>query len=179
MSRKWTVLIWIVANIVILFAIFMNKQPSVQTPSDTSSYEARIEELRGEIETLEGKKSMLEEIVSATPIESDLRDTYSLDRPIYEVKFRNTEQREIWINRNNESANFSEELIAWLRSHDTFYVSDIVRFYKDEVSIDPDSFIILPPCPPNLQEGSQPILYKTRLIVIRQVDKETYLAANK
>ena len=178
MSRKWMVLIWIVANVAILFAIFMNKQ-TVQTPLDTSSYDARIEELREEIETLEGKKSMLEEIVSATPIESGFRDSYNLDRPIYEVKFRNTEQREIWIKRNNESANFSDELISWLRNQDTFYVSDIIRFYKDEISIDPDSFIILPPCPQNLQDGTQPILYKTRLTIIRQVSKDEYLAAVK
>lgn len=122
---------------------------------------------------------MLEEIVSATPIESDFRDSYNLDRPIYEVKFRNTEQREIWIKRNNESANFSDELISWLRNQDTFYVSDIIRFYKDEILIDPDSFIILPPCPQNLQDGTQPILYKTRLTIIRQASKDEYLAAVK
>ena len=45
MNKKWMVLIWAIANIAILFAIFMNKQSPAQASPDTSSYEARIEDL--------------------------------------------------------------------------------------------------------------------------------------
>lgn len=176
-----------VLNVVLLsllifgqFHSLSNLKPQLAENSEVTELKQRIaglnESIKAKTAQLQALNNQIETAKTASGISLTNEEFYSLDRQIYLVKFRSTEQREIWIKRNNETSNFSEELIQWLRSHDEFYVSDCLFRHSDgTVSVEEDCYILLPPCPTSLQDGDQPTIYKARTTVIKKVTKEEYI----
>lgn len=156
-----------------------SNKPTVAENPEIVEQEQRISDLDKIIEAktaqLQDLNKQIEAATIAPVISATAQETYSLDRSIYLVKFRSEEQREIWIKRNNEIGNFSDETIQWLRSQSIFYVSDCLFKHSDgDISVEDGVFIFLPPCPASLSDGSQPTTYKARMTVIKTVTKEEY-----
>ena len=131
----------------------------------------QVDAKRAELKSVEAQVASIR---AAQTLPADQTEYFSLDRDIYQVKFRTKEQREIWIQRNNSISNFSEELIDWLRNHDEFYVGLTLNRSGDKFTVDKDSYILLPPCPANLNTGEQPTIMRSRVTIIKKIDKATY-----